>query len=317
MDLSNLKAINEKVQADQLAMQRHSETQMSVLQLQETVVKSFQSLTDYLDHKVTRTEVLNQPEEIGTPDVEHVVDAIHVLSEMMIRNKLDISPIQDSLSELLSGINGVKDGISGLPTEFPEIEIPEQKDEIKVTNLDDIDFTTLENAIKGIKMVAEAPQVNVDAPDLSPIKDSLSNVIKAVKAIKFPEIPKTDLTKVEKKLDTSNKILKDILEKPVGGGGGGGSSWVATDQNGIPVPIELTVDGKIPVEAGATSNYESRNDTISDTNLVYLGKALPGTAISDAGWQIKRYNKSAGHMSFADDVTTYTKQWSQRTSYSY
>ena len=69
--------------------------------------------------------------------------------------------------------------------------------------------------------------------------------------------------------------------------------------------------------SAGTTAYESRNDTTTDTNLVYLGKALPGSATSDAAWQIKRYNKSAGHMSFADDVTTFTKTWDDRTSYSY
>ena len=69
--------------------------------------------------------------------------------------------------------------------------------------------------------------------------------------------------------------------------------------------------------ATTTATYEGRNDTTSDTNLVYLGKATPGTATSAAGWQIKRYNKSAGHMSFADDATTFTKVWDDRTSYSY
>ena len=68
---------------------------------------------------------------------------------------------------------------------------------------------------------------------------------------------------------------------------------------------------------GASPTYESYVDTTTDTNLVYLGKATPGTATSSASWQIKRYNKSAGHMSFADDVTTFTKTWDNRTSYSY
>lgn len=67
----------------------------------------------------------------------------------------------------------------------------------------------------------------------------------------------------------------------------------------------------------SSATYESRNDTTTDTNLVYLGKALPGSATTDAAWQIKRYNKSAGTMTFADDVTTFTKQWSERTTYGY
>lgn len=70
-------------------------------------------------------------------------------------------------------------------------------------------------------------------------------------------------------------------------------------------------------QPGESASYESRNDTKTDTNLVYLGKALPGSATSDAAWQIKRYNKSAGHMSFADDVTTFTKVWDNRSTYGY
>jgi hypothetical protein len=71
------------------------------------------------------------------------------------------------------------------------------------------------------------------------------------------------------------------------------------------------------VQPGESASYESRNDTTSDPNLVYLGKALPGTATSATSWQIKRYNKSAGHMSFADDATTFNKSWDLRSSYGY
>lgn len=79
-------------------------------------------------------------------------------------------------------------------------------------------------------------------------------------------------------------------------------------------------DGTFGLSTNASTgsaSYENRNDTTTDTNLVYLGKALPGSDVTDAAWQIKRYNKSTGHMSFADDVTTFTKQWSGRTTYGY
>lgn len=69
--------------------------------------------------------------------------------------------------------------------------------------------------------------------------------------------------------------------------------------------------------SGESASYESRNDTTTDANLVYLGKALPGSLEGDAAWQIKRYNKSAGHMSFADNVTTFNKTWDDRTTYNY
>lgn len=80
---------------------------------------------------------------------------------------------------------------------------------------------------------------------------------------------------------------------------------------------DSNTDTLLPYSAGASSNYETFTDTTTDVNLVYLGKAEPGTATSAASWQIKRYNKLTGQMSFADDITTFTKEWDDRATYSY
>lgn len=311
--IQRIRQNNEAKARFELEEARHSQEIASINAIDTTIVEVMNSLVKFLDGNVSRTEVVNQIESVSTPDVARVVEAVAELGMITESNRIDLDPLKTALLSLGEKLDQLPKSFPEIPNEvsvknLSDIEIPEQKD---------IDLSPIVEAIKKITLTATSPEVNVEAPDLSAIDKGLDNVVKQIEAIKFPEIPKTDLTKVEKKLDTSNKILKDILEKPVGGGGGGGSSWVATDQNGIPVPIELTVDGKIPVEAGATSNYESRNDTTSDINLVYLGKALPGTATSDAGWQIKRYNKSAGHMSFADDATTYNKSWDLRSSYGY
>lgn len=269
MDLNNLKAIYDKQNNEALAKERHLENQSAMLQLQETVVQSFKSLTDYLDTKVDKTEVLNPVEEVSTPDVQNVVDAIQVLARMMVENKLDISPIENGINELVGRIDQLKESVAGLPTEFPEVEIPEQKEEVKVTNLSDIDFTTLEKAIKDIKMVAEAPQVNVDAPDLSPIKDSLSTVVKAIEDIKFPDIPKTDLSQVEKKLDKSNKLLKEIVEKPVSGGGGGGRATPYQDSAGMPAFVEL-INGAMPTTEAKASSGSTATASVTNANTLVL-----------------------------------------------
>lgn len=93
-----------------------------------------------------------------------------------------------------------------------------------------------------------------------------------------------------------------------------------TAGGGSYVDVKVSPSGALQVEGDLTvssGDYESFVDTTTDTNLVYLGKATPGTATSAASWQIKRYDKSAGHMSFADDVTTFTKTWDDRASYTY
>ena len=85
-------------------------------------------------------------------------------------------------------------------------------------------------------------------------------------------------------------------------------------------PTQLKVvnpDGSSIGSLSGSSYYESFTDTTTDVNLVYLGKATPGSAVGDAAWQIKRYNKTTGQMSFADDITTFTKVWSDRTTYTY
>lgn len=314
--LDSFKAAIEKRKQLELADLKHEEGQVQTLQTQEIIAKSFKSLIDYLDNRVSKTAVVNQLQEIGTPDALKVVDSINQLHETIKTHE------NTDLTEITKVMNDLLTEAKQLPKELPTI--PEAKDPKDYSK----DFEKLTTAIKAVEkvvqaqeLVAEAPvipetQVNVEAPDLKPLQTSIKDVVKAVKAIVIPEA-KLDTQPVEKLLKRSNVLLNELLEKPVGGGGGGGSTWIATNSEGIPVPIELTVDGKIPVESGATSTYESRNDTTTDTNLVYLGKAIPGTATSAASWQIKRYNKSAGHMSFADDVTTFTKEWDSRTSYSY
>jgi hypothetical protein len=67
----------------------------------------------------------------------------------------------------------------------------------------------------------------------------------------------------------------------------------------------------------SSAAYEGRFDTTSTTDCVYIGKTTPGTAESAAGWQIVRVNTLTGQKVYADDVTSFTKQWSARTGYTY
>jgi predicted ATP-grasp superfamily ATP-dependent carboligase len=305
----------EENQAQELEQYKQRTAQLNALE--GTMVQAFNALIKYMDGKTTKTEVVNQLKSISTPDVDKVVQAVSKLDKDILSNKLDLKPVTDAL-------NGMKRELGLIPKSLPKI--PEQKDSFKVTNLDEVKLDTSEvvSAIKALKLDVKAPIINEKEVDLKPLQTIMLDLLKVVQSQKpveipkFPEIPVTDLTKVETKLEKSNKLLKEIVDKPVGGGGGGGGNGTPyIDSTGKPVNVELTVDGKIPVEAGATSTYELRNDTTTDANLVYLGKALPGSDVTDAAWQIKRYNKSTGHMSFADDVTAFTKVWNNRASYTY
>lgn len=165
-------------------------------------------------------------------------------------------------------------------------------------------------AINGLDVApqvhVEAPEVTVQAPDidLSELKaatkegyKAVAEAIKAMPKVEIPEYPDRwdEVLAQLQSIDTASRLKPEF-------------------------PTTLKVmnpDGSSIGSLSGSTLYESRNDTTTDTNLVYLGKALPGSDATDAAWQIKRYNKSAGTMTFADDVTTFTKQWSERTTYGY
>ena len=319
MDLSRLQAIKAQQAQDASIQKRHTDLLLDNNKTQEVIVKSFSLLVDYLSKNTTKTEVVNQLREIGTPDVKHVVSAVDSLHSTLKKHE------NTDLTEITKVMQGVLEEAKKIPKELPKTEKQQFIDYSKQFKALEDTIKTVEKAIQAQELKVEAPvvnvepKVNVEPTDLKPIKDSVEKsskeVVKAVKAIPTPEF-KTD--PIEKLLKKTNKLLEDLPElMPSGGGGGGGRATPYSDSSGIPAFVTLTADGKVPVEAGATSTYQSFNDTTTDTNLVYLGKAVAGTAASDAAWQIKRYNKTAGTMTFADDITTFTKQWSARTGYTY
>jgi len=269
--------------------QRYADRTAQIEALEVSMLKAFNALIRYMDGKTTKTEVVNQLKSISTPDVDKVVTALSKLDADVLANKLDLKPLEAIL-------NGVKREVSLIPKSHATFE---QKDSVKVTNLDEVKFDTsdLEKAIKDLKLDpkidVKAPIVNVDKPDLKPLQDVMLDLLKAVKGQKypeFPEIPKTDLSTVEKKLDVSNKHLKEIAEKKFGGGGGGGGGMVpfkdpVTDMS---VQVPLTSVGSLPIlSAEITERYDIQG------SIIYEAYALPNTPESAASWTIKKYDLSS------------------------
>lgn len=202
----------------------------------------------------------------------------------------NISDVVEALNELSGIITKSLKENSYKPLESVSVKnIKDAKpDSIKVNNLSE-----LSDFFKGLSkdIIDNKPIVNVTKQD-----------------VVFPTSP---LNPISVRL-SDGKSFYNAIAAAVSSG-----TAMFRDQAGRSAVVELTADGKVPVEAGSTSVYESRNDTTTDANLVYLAKALPGSATTDAVWQIKRYNKSAGTMTFADDVTNFTKVWNDRTGYTY
>ena len=82
-NFTKLQQLNDKNLQAAESRKRHSELVLDNTATQEVIVKSFAKLVEYLDNKVSKTEVVNQLREIGTPDVENVVTALASLHDTL------------------------------------------------------------------------------------------------------------------------------------------------------------------------------------------------------------------------------------------
>jgi len=242
--------------------------------LEDTLVQGLNALIAFLDGKTTKTEVVNQLKSISTPDVDKVVKAVEQLDASVTQNKLDLKPLESLLS-------GIRREVSLIPKSHAEM--PEMREDVRVTNLSDVklDVSEVTKAIKALKL---DPKIDVKSPDvqvntdLKPVQDILLDVLKAINKIQldvpeFPDIPATDLSKVETKLDESNKHLKKLVDKPIGGGGGGGGNATPYQADGKASYVDL-VNGQIPT-ADATAQAIGQAVYDALTRLQPLQNAIP------------------------------------------
>lgn len=263
MDSKKLKAINDTRDEKDLASIRHKENIAHIDNVAQTGISTTESLIKYLEGHTSKTEVVNHLQSISTPDVEFVVKALEVLDKTIkARPTTDLSGVTQLMQELVNEAKLIPKEIPETPENEKPIDYTQQ-----LTGLADA-IKAVERVVKAQKLVAEAPVINVpettvhvDAPDLEPLQNGFRDVVKAVQKIVIPEY-KTDNTAVEKLLKSSNALLKNILEKPVGGGGGGGSSWVATKADGIPVPLNLDSSGNLKI-AGTFSSTTTNDGTFA------------------------------------------------------
>jgi hypothetical protein len=262
MDLTRLKAIKDQQAKEQADRKRDSESRIAGLDMQETVVKSFARLVEYLDGKTSRTLVVNQIKDFAThEDAQKFVSALDSLHTTLKTHE----------NTDLTEITGVMKAVLAEAKKIPK-EHPKEKEEKFIDYTKQMDgllkaVKAVEQVVKNQKLIAEAPvinvpetTVNVEAPDLKPLQTSIKDVVSAVKDIVIPEYT-TDNQEVEKLLKLSNKLLKSILEKPVGGGGGGGGRATPyQDTSGMPVFPNSVVSAATPtITAVAVVNPDGSN----------------------------------------------------------
>lgn len=83
-----------------------------------------------------------------------------------------------------------------------------------------------------------------------------------------------------------------------------------------------TVDGQSPIDPiiAEEGQFTQALENNVDGSPIYIGEALPGTSKASAGWRIKKITYSGSAVTdvqWADSVSTFTKVWNNRASYTY
>jgi hypothetical protein len=254
MAFTELAKINKEKLDKQLDDKKHDELIDSSIELSNTVLSAFSSLIRYLEGHTTKTEVVNQLRSIGTPDALQVIPYVIELNKTMAKlENTDLTQVTKLMSDMLEETKKI-------PKELPEqkeqqfIDYSKQFDGLKSA------IESVGKFVKAQKLIAEAPivnvpetTVNVEAPDLKSLQTPLKDILKAVKQIVIPEF-KTDNTSLETLVKKSNKLLKEIVDKPVSAGGGGGGVVSYVDSAGYASPVTKNADGSIPVTDSSITN---------------------------------------------------------------
>ena len=284
---------------------RHVETQVSLIDLQKTVVSVAKSLVEFIEGNTTRTVLLNQIEDFATTDdAQAFTSAINSLHDTLKERKdVDLSELTDTVKLLLAETKAI-------PKEHPEeaeqkfVDYSEQfKNLTKSVEMVVSAVKAQETTVTAPDVNVEAPVVKVDAPDLKPLSKEVTTAFsKAIQSIVFPEYT-TDNKEVEKLLKKQNELLSAMNNKSTSGGGGGSSSIAP-----------FMVEGALPTASPTLANRV--DDTVANT--VYIGNAPIGSASSGAVWQIKRLDTSSGVITmWADGDSQFNNIWDNRASLSY
>lgn len=208
MDFSKLKSINEEKAQAANQQREKAEDQLSALQLQETIVKSFKALVDYLDGRTSKTVVVNQLEKIATPDAQKVVEAVNSLHETQKTHKnVDITPLTEVMGKSLKELKAIpKTHAKPEKQKFIDYSKPlaslekSIKDVVKAVNAQE---THVEAPVVNVP----EPVVNVEAPNLNPlnktIEDSTAKTTQAVE----------NLTKEDIKVEHTNVLISEKFDE--------------------------------------------------------------------------------------------------------
>lgn len=299
--IQKLRDINLEKAKSALETERYQSLLISDKNTRDTILSTTESLIRYMQGSISKVQLTNQLRSINTPDALKIIPSIEALHETLKLHK------NTDLTEITAVMTAILDESKKLPKELPKTEKQQFIDYTKQFSALGDAVKAVEKVVKAQKLIAEAPIIKNAAPivnvpklDLAPLQGNIRDVVKAVEKIVIPEY-KTDNKEVEGLLKKSNKLLKDLLDKPVGGGGGGGRATPYQDSGGIPAFVTLTAAGNVPVDiqdasitvTGSLTDAELRATAVPISGTITANPTVPSTvfafvtAVTTAGTRVQ------------------------------
>lgn len=312
MDLSNYKAIKDKQAQEEKERILATKQEIAQLNNQELIVSVARSIVDFISGHTTKTQVLNQIEDYATTeDAKQLNTSIESLHETLkLHKNTDVTPVVDELRKLI-------DEVEKIPKEHPEVA--EQKFIDYTNQITDLTkaVEAVQEAIKDQVTTVKAPDVyveptpvQVDAPDMKPLREAFKQ---AISLIKIPEYEATEIEPIVTEQKKQTKLLKEIRDAPRGGGGGGGgSTWTSVNRDGTPVPTTIERDGGLATSSPALA---VNIDDTTTANTVYIGKAEIASSSASAVWQISKLDTGSGlSKTWAEGNAEFAHVWDDRAT---
>lgn len=235
----------------------------------------------------------------GSVEVSNLAD-LKIEKIVEISDKVEVSNLVDYKEEL----NKIIGELIKVPKDIKTADytpiIKALQEVVKTLEADKTDYSpiilAIESAVKELK--TQYPEV-----DYSPIINTIKGIqqFNLSQYLEEGELPVIINEKQIKKLvDAFGKKTGQVVAASMGGG---------TDNTGIINAINSTaVTYAIQLAVKST-----------DSTITYIGKAIAGSSLASAVWQIKRMTDTSGDLSieFADGDTNFNNIWNSREALTY
>jgi hypothetical protein len=306
---------------DQETIQEYREQQLEAqkdAQLLDTIKQTGDRTANTVSRTVIAVDKANKTRTVKvdvqnnlatTTDIKLLTKATLALGSVL--KPKEIEPLIDGLKNLSVAINNLP---SQMPV-APEIEIPEQKESVSVTNLSELDklFKDVVTAVENLpKQMNLNPSIEVKPADVVvqdkevDFKPLLNAVASLEKTVKSQVMPTTDMKPVIEAVKKVSTTLNS-LSFPV-------PNYVLPykDENGAATQAQLT-NGAVTT---ADKTFATRIDNTA-APTVYIGKASVGSLEADPVWQIAKLDTSSGLSKTWAGTAGFDQIWANRSGLTY